>query len=512
MTQVAEPEAKRWVGGGILRKEDPELLTGQGRYVDDIALPGMLWLSFVRSPVAHATIANLDTAAAKELPGVLAVFTGQELADEWAAAMPCAWPIGNRIMPEEPTADARIPDHWPVAKDRVRFMGEIVAVVVADSREHAADAIEAVEVDYDELPVVTDMLAALKRRRAGAPRLARLQRGLHLGAVQRRRRQGVRRGPGGGQGALLPPAADPQRDRAPRGRRPADPRPGRVHRLVGHPDPAHPQGAAGPHPRHQRGQDPGGRPRRRRRLRLQAERLRRGVRSALAVARRLGLPVKWTEERSEGYLATIHGRDVIQDMEVAATEEGKTLGFRVKLYADFGAYLQLVTPGIPILGAWLYHGVYQGQAYSLRGHRGVHQQDPDRRLPRRRPAGGDLRGRADHGRAGPPGRQGPGRDPRDELHPAVRRGPRGPVRAVVRLRQLPGHHGQGQAAGRLRRGPGASSRPTTAAATASCSGSASRPTSRCAAWPRPRSWPRSSTAPAAGRRPPSAATRPARSR
>ncbi|HEV3464242.1 MAG TPA: molybdopterin cofactor-binding domain-containing protein, partial [Actinomycetota bacterium] len=85
----------------------------------------------------------------------------------------------------------------------------------------------------------------------------------------------------------------------------------------------------------------------------------------LAVAKRLGVPVKWTEERSENYLATIHGRDVIQDMEVAATEEGKTLGFRVKLYADFGAYMQLVTPGIPILGAWLYHGVYDAQAYGF---------------------------------------------------------------------------------------------------------------------------------------------------
>ncbi|HEV8372461.1 MAG TPA: xanthine dehydrogenase family protein molybdopterin-binding subunit, partial [Actinomycetota bacterium] len=153
MTQVAEPEAaKQWVGGGILRKEDPELLTGQGRYVDDIVLPGMLWLSFVRSPVARATIASIDTSAAKELPGVQAVFTGQELAEEWAAAMPCAWPIADRIMPDEPSADPRIPDHWPVAKGRVNFMGEIVAVVVADSREHAADAIEAVDVDYDELP------------------------------------------------------------------------------------------------------------------------------------------------------------------------------------------------------------------------------------------------------------------------------------------------------------------------------------------------------------------------
>ena len=90
MTQVAEPEAKRWVGGGLKRKEDPKLITGQGRYVDDIALPGMLYLAFVRSPVAHANIASIDTSAAKELPGVVAVYTGPELADEWAAAMPCA--------------------------------------------------------------------------------------------------------------------------------------------------------------------------------------------------------------------------------------------------------------------------------------------------------------------------------------------------------------------------------------------------------------------------------------
>ncbi|HEV3463033.1 MAG TPA: xanthine dehydrogenase family protein molybdopterin-binding subunit, partial [Actinomycetota bacterium] len=90
MTQVAEPEATRWVGGGLKRKEDPKLITGQGRYTEDIALPGMLWLAFVRSPVAHATIAGIDTSAAKELPGVQAVFTGQELADDWAAALPCA--------------------------------------------------------------------------------------------------------------------------------------------------------------------------------------------------------------------------------------------------------------------------------------------------------------------------------------------------------------------------------------------------------------------------------------
>jgi hypothetical protein len=84
----------------------------------------------------------------------VAVYIGEELASEWAAAMPCAWPVTSRTYPGEPTADARVPDYWPVARDRIRYMGEIVTVVVADTREHAVDTTEAIEVDYDELPVV----------------------------------------------------------------------------------------------------------------------------------------------------------------------------------------------------------------------------------------------------------------------------------------------------------------------------------------------------------------------
>jgi aerobic carbon-monoxide dehydrogenase large subunit len=364
MTQVAESGAKRWVGGGILRKEDPELLTGQGRFIDDIALPGMQWMAFVRSPVAHANITRVDVSAAKELPGVVAAFTGEELAGDWAAGMPCAWPIGDRVMPEEPTSDARIPDHWPVAKDRVRYQGEIVAVVVADSREHAADATEAVEVDYDELPVVIDMQEALKE---GSPVIHEqfgsneaytwtLANGdtdgvfANAPVVVKERYYHPR---------LIPNAIEP------RG-------------VVVQPIPA--QGEVtiwsatqiphilrtlmalvmGIHEAKIRviAPDVGGGFGSK--LNFYAEEA-----TAVAVANRLGVPVKWIEERTEAYLATIHGRDVIQDMEIAATEEGKTLGFRVKLYADFGAYMQLVTPGIQILGAWLYHGVYDAQAYKF---------------------------------------------------------------------------------------------------------------------------------------------------
>src|SRR5919201_3550236 len=106
MTQVAEPEAaRRWMGGGLPRKEDPKLLTGQGRFVDDIALPGMLWLAFVRSPVAHANLTRVDVSAATELPGVVAVLTGQDLAGEWAGGLPCAWPVTSRSYPGPPTQD-----------------------------------------------------------------------------------------------------------------------------------------------------------------------------------------------------------------------------------------------------------------------------------------------------------------------------------------------------------------------------------------------------------------------
>jgi len=364
MTQVAEPEAKRWVGGGILRKEDPELLTGQGRFVDDLVLPGMQWMAFARSPVAHANLTRVDVSAAQGMPGVTAVFTGQDLAGDWAAGMPCAWPIGDRVMPDEPTSDARIPDHWPVAKDRVRYQGEIVAVVVADSREHAADAIEGVEVDYEELPVVTDMREALK---AGSPVIHEqfgsneaytwtLANGdvegvfANAPVVVKERYYHPR---------LIPNAIEP------RG-------------VVVQPVPA--QGEVtiwsatqiphilrtlmalvmGIHEAKIRviAPDVGGGFGSK--LNFYAEEA-----AAVAVARRLGVPVKWIEERTEAYLATIHGRDVIQEMELAATEEGKLLAARVKLYADFGAYMQLVTPGIQILGAWLYHGVYDAQAYKF---------------------------------------------------------------------------------------------------------------------------------------------------
>ena len=277
MTQVAEPEAaKKFVGGGVLRKEDPELLTGQGRFVDDIALPGMLWMSFVRSPVAHANLTRVDVSAARDMPGVVAAFTGQDLASDWAIGMPCAWPIADRVLPEEPTADPRIPDHWPVAQDKVRYSGEIVAVVVADSRGRAKDAVEAVEVDYDELPVVTSTEEALAD---GAPVLHE-----SLG-TNRMYTWGFKNGDVD-QVFDEAPVVVKQRYYHPRLIPNAiEPRGVVVSPVIAQGEYTLYSATQIPHilkdpdgagHRDPRGQDPGGRAGRRRRLRLQAERLRRG--------------------------------------------------------------------------------------------------------------------------------------------------------------------------------------------------------------------------------------------
>jgi aerobic carbon-monoxide dehydrogenase large subunit len=150
-------EMGRYIGSRMLRKEDDLLVTGHGHFLDDLVLPGMVWMAVVRSPMAHARISGVDTSPALQLPGVVAAYSGADLASDWAAGLPCAWPIAP---------ETRIPTHWPVARDKVRMAGDPVAVVVADTREHAVDAAEAVEVDYEELPVVTSIEEALAE---GAP-------------------------------------------------------------------------------------------------------------------------------------------------------------------------------------------------------------------------------------------------------------------------------------------------------------------------------------------------------
>ena len=351
MTEAPE----RYVGGGVPRKEDPALVTGRANWTDNIKLPGMLHMSVLRSPFAHAKITNLDVSAALEQPGVVAAYTGEDLADLWKAPMPCAWPV---------TEDIKMPDHWPLAKDEANFMGDAVAVVIASDRYTAQDALEFIVVDYEPLEVVLNMEDALKE---DAPLVHEdmgtnqsyvwpLETGDIEGAFEQAdvviKERYI-------QQRLIPNAIEPRA-------------------VVAYQEPANDgvtlyTATQVPHLVRMMLSLVTGVPDQK--VRVVAPDVGGGfgsklnfyVEEALAtvIARKLGTPIKWVEDRSENYQATIHGRDQIQDIELAATSEGKILGLRVKLLADMGAYLQLVTPGIPVLGAFMYPGVYQFGAYSI---------------------------------------------------------------------------------------------------------------------------------------------------
>ncbi|MGH2805472.1 MAG: xanthine dehydrogenase family protein molybdopterin-binding subunit, partial [Thermoleophilaceae bacterium] len=146
------------VGTALKRKEDPRMITGSGRYTDDIVVAGMLYASIVRSPEAHAAVASIDTSAARERRGVVAVLTGEEMAGDFAGPMAMVW--------APPGVEIKTPECWPLARGEVKHVGDPVAVVVATSKGAAADAAEDVIVEYDAKPVVVDPEAALED---GAP-------------------------------------------------------------------------------------------------------------------------------------------------------------------------------------------------------------------------------------------------------------------------------------------------------------------------------------------------------
>ncbi|WP_042170450.1 xanthine dehydrogenase family protein molybdopterin-binding subunit [Streptomyces sp. NBRC 110035] len=353
--QSTDRNVEREVGRGRLRKEDARLVTGQTNWTDNISVTGLLHIAILRSPVAHARIERVDVSPALERPGVVAAFSGRDLA-EGLGSLPCAWPV---------TEDIVLPDHPPVAVDEVRHAGDPVAVVVARDRYAAADALEAVEVDYEPLEPVLDLEAALAE---GAPLVHAdkgtnrsyvwpLKAGEDYETVKRRADVVVSRR--FHQQRLIANAMEPRA-------------------VV-----VTPLAASGEYTVYSATQVPHilrvmlatvtGIPEQK--LRVVAPDVGGGFGSklqvygeeavALEVARRLGRPVKWTESRSEGYLATHHGRGMIQDVEVAATGEGRLLGLKVDLLADMGAYLMLVTPGIPILGAFMYPAIYKMDSYDF---------------------------------------------------------------------------------------------------------------------------------------------------
>jgi carbon-monoxide dehydrogenase large subunit len=356
MTAVESEPATNVVGTRMRRKEDPRLLTGEARFVDDLVLPGALWLTMVRSPHAHARIGSIDTSAAAGMPGVRHVLTGADLREEWAAPMPCAWPV---------TDDMKNPAHLPVAVDKACYVGDIVAVVVADSRYEAADAADAVVVDYDPLPAVVDLEDARSDRVvihddlgtnasytwALCPDEAAVEQAFTDAAHTVRERYIQQR--------LIPMAMEPRGVAVAPSPHNGDytvwsatqiPHILRIMLGITCGIPEQKLRVIAPAVGGGFGS----------KLNVYAEEL-----IALAVARRLGVPTRWTETRTEGAVATIQGRGQVQDIELAAGADGKVTAVRVRLLADMGAYLQLVTPGIPLLGAFLYHGVYDIPAYDF---------------------------------------------------------------------------------------------------------------------------------------------------
>jgi aerobic carbon-monoxide dehydrogenase large subunit len=353
---MATTETKTtYIGAPVERKEDARLLRGETRWVDNMTVPGMLWMAVVRSPYAHATITNVDCSKALAAEGVVAAFSGAELADEWAGSLPCAWPV---------TGDCRIPQHRPLTADKARYAGDGVAVVVAESRALAKDAAELVEVDYEPLTPVTDVAEAVgesaplvhdeydeNRAYTWTLQNGEVDRLFSEAAVTVKEQYRQQR--------LIPNAIEP--------------RSVLVQPVLATGEYTMWSATQVPHIARVTLSGTTGIPETK--LRVIAPDVGGGFGSKLNVyaeealclvlARRLGLPIKWTEERSENYVATIHGRDVLQEIELAATEEGKITAVRVRLTAAMGAYMQLVSPGIPLLGAWLYAGCYDVQGYDF---------------------------------------------------------------------------------------------------------------------------------------------------
>jgi aerobic carbon-monoxide dehydrogenase large subunit len=349
MTMVEAPQAE--LGRARLRKEDARLITGQTNWTDNIKLPGMLHMAFVRSPFAHARITRVDVSGALSQPGVIAAFSGADFAGE-QGSLPCAWPV---------TEDIVIPPHPPMAVDEVRYVGEAVAVVIARDRYAAADAVGAVDVDYEPLPPVLDMRAALEPDSptvhpegnksyewvfaAGDADAAFSGAPVVLERTYRQQR-------------LIPCAMEPRAvvaqwvdDQVTLWSATQIPHvlrfalsaffaiPEQNVRVIA-PDVGGGFGS---------------------KLQVTAEEV-----LAVLVGRRLGKPVKWTESRTEGNMTVHHGRDQWQRIRIAADRDGRIRGLDVDLLADMGAYLMLVTPGVPLLGAFMFPAIYKMDAYSFK--------------------------------------------------------------------------------------------------------------------------------------------------
>ncbi|MFP6571655.1 MAG: xanthine dehydrogenase family protein molybdopterin-binding subunit, partial [Vicinamibacterales bacterium] len=342
------------MGQRVKRREDPRLIQGLGTYVDDIKLVGMQHLAFKRCDIAHGSITSLDTSAAEVMDGVEAVFSGAQIA-EFLAPMPIGTPFPS-------------PDHRAVANDVVRYVGEPVAVVVARDRYVARDAADAIRVEYEELPAVIDPEEAMK----GSPSVIHKDFANNHAVGPFHSGTGVDADGNADDTAIDQAFADAEvtiqqrmvnQRLAPTAIEPRG--------VVAHYEPGKDamtvwSSTQNPHilrtfialltglGEHQ--------------VRAVAPEVGGGFGSkiniygeeyvAAVVSKRLGIPVKWVEDRSEAFVATIHGRDIIGYVDVAAKRDGTVLGLKMQLIADIGAYNMLLTAAIPTLTQLMVSGTY----------------------------------------------------------------------------------------------------------------------------------------------------------
>jgi carbon-monoxide dehydrogenase large subunit len=341
-----------WVGKKLKRKEDPRLIQGTSHYTDDLKLPRMLYCAFARSPMAHAEIHAIRIHAARALPGVVGVFTSEDLTG--LGMVPCAIQMPGLNVPHHPV----------LAKGRVRYVGEPVVAVVAEDLYTARDAAELIEVDYEPLPVVVNMEKALEKDspviheqfRSNRAFTHALKNGDIQSAFKKADRVVKQRMV---NQRLAPMAMEPRAVLA-------EYLPGenrltvwsatqiphllrtQISVMVGLPETA---------------------------VRVIAPEVGGGFGSKLNVYReeglvpwlamKLGRPVKWAETRRENITSTIHGRDTINDLELAFKKDGTICGLRVRILADMGAYHQLLTPLIPQLTALMQAGCYKIPAIDI---------------------------------------------------------------------------------------------------------------------------------------------------
>ncbi len=355
MTTPTRPILPKLIGERIKRREDPRLIQGRATYVDDIKLPGMLHLAFKRSDIAHGKIKRIDTTAAAAMEGVELVLTGAQVA-EFLPPMPIGTPFPS-------------PDHHAIAHDTVRYQGEPVAVVVARDRYLARDAADAIVVEYNPLPAVMDPEKAMQ----GQPTV------IHPGFPNNLAVPFV---PGGsGVDPVAGTVDNTAVDKAFAAAEVVISQRMLNHRLaptameprgvVAHWEPGKEQmtiwsSTQNPHilktfiaALNGLGDN---------QVRAIAPEVGGGFGCkiniygedyvASALSKRLGCPLKWIEDRSEAFMTTTHGRDLLAYVDLAAKRDGTVLGIKYKLIADIGAYNMLLTAAIPTLTQGMLSGVY----------------------------------------------------------------------------------------------------------------------------------------------------------